>query len=77
MLYNIYKELKGELIMKKLSEKEKEMIMDESRRIQELIYRYPITEKHIEVLGKFILVSSFSPEMLECFLEEQTGLRIR
>ena len=77
MLYNIYKDLKGELIMKKLSEKEKEMIMDESRRIQELIYRYPITEKHIEVLGKFILASGFSPGMLECFLEDKTGLRIK
>lgn len=63
--------------MKKLSEKEKEMIMDESRRIQELIYRYPITEKHIEVLGKFILASGFSSGMLECFFEEQTGLRIK
>lgn len=63
--------------MKTIKGQDKLLIEKESRRIQELIYRYPITEKHIEVLGKFILVSGFTPGMLECFLEEQTGLRIK
>ena len=50
--------------------------MEEAKRIQELLYKYPISEKHIEVLGKFLKVNYFDGYTFKTFLEDVTGLRL-
>lgn len=50
--------------------------MEEAKRIQELLYKYPISEKHIEVLGKFLKLNHFDGYTFKIFLEDVTGLRL-
>ena len=50
--------------------------LEEAKRIQELLYKYPISEKHIEVLGKFLSMNYFDADVFKIFIEDTTGLRV-
>ena len=50
--------------------------LEEAKRIQELLYKYPVSEKHIEVLGRFLSKNYYDGDVFKIFLEDVTGLRL-
>jgi hypothetical protein len=50
--------------------------VEESKKIQELLFKYPIEIKHIEVLGKFLEKNYYDGDVFKIFLEDVSGLRL-
>ena len=50
--------------------------VEESKKIQELLFKYPIEIKHIEVLGKFLEKNYYDADVFKIFLEDVSGLRL-
>ena len=50
--------------------------VEESKKIQELLFKYPIEIKHIEILGKFLEKNYYDGDVFKIFLEDVSGLRL-